>query len=344
MYLEHFGLKKNPFLLSSASDSLFYAQSHRQAAASLLFGVRQPNGVTLLLGPPGTGKTTLVRSLLGLLRDTPIVPSVTFAPMMETSVDVLSQTLTGFKVNVGRRTAPELLAFLQGVVEQMVAERKEPLVIIDEAQRLADEALDCVRLISSMEREGSQSIRLMLVGQAELSRTLAAENMTALRQRISVRCQLTGLKFEEVWKYMASRIAAAGGDGRLVFQPDAIDALAGYSGGIPRVINVLADHCLMAAFGEEAEVVDSDIVCVVAHSMELQLDESMRSRAIARKLPGEFNEQTWCAAVQDFQRSQTPDFIQKIAKSIATSDDSALADRRLHRNTELASWTTSIEH
>ena len=344
MYLEHFGLKKNPFLLSSAADSLYYAESHRQAAARLLFGVRQPNGVTLLLGSPGTGKTTLVRSLLGLMRATPLVPSVIFAPMMETSTDVLFQTLSGFKVNVGRRSAPELFAFLQGVVDQMAAAGKEPLVIIDEAQRLTGDALDCVRLLSSLEREGRQSIRLLLVGQPELSQTLSGENMTPLRQRISIRCQLVGLQFEEVWKYIALRIAAAGGDGRMVFQPDAIDALAVYSGGIPRVINVLADHCLMAAFGEGADLVDSDIVCVVARSMELQLDETMHRQALARKFPGEFNEETWCSAVQEYQRYEAPDFIRKIAESIATTDDSALSEKRFHRTTEFASWTTSIEH
>lgn len=348
MYFEHFGLNKNPFTLSTAPGSLYYAQSHQEALAHLLYGVRQPNGITLLLGAPGTGKTTLIRSLIELLRPTQVLPSVVFAPMMESARDVLFHALAGFNVKNGATSVAELFLFFQGFVEEMANNGKQALLIVDEAQRLSVEVLDCLRLISSMEEHGRQSVRLLLVAQPELAKTVSTEALTALRQRVSMRCHLGRLQPDEVWKYVALRIAAADGDGRMLFCPEALDALAVYSGGIPRLINVLADHSLIAAFGHGDEQVGADLVSVVARQLDLAADDSMQQRVLQREGTARLTAADWRAAIIEYRSRQLPDFLKRFASSIATEQRSHSSNRipagHDRAASELASWTTSTEH
>lgn len=321
MYFEHFGFKKNPFLLSTAGDSLYYARSHSAVLARLLYGVRQGNGFMLLLGAPGTGKTTLLRSLLDSMLPTQVVPSVILTPMMETPAEVLCQVLVGFKIDAGPRPAMELFRTLQTHVMELAGQGKQPLVVIDEAQRLNTECLDCLRLISGLEWEGQQAVRFLLAAQPEMARLLAEEKMTALRQRISMRCNLGALQFDEVWKYLALRVALAGGDDRIVFRPDAVDALTTYSGGIPRVINLLADHCLIAAYADGTESVGGDIVCAVARQMELGLDESTHHRAIQAGTAGQFSNEAWRSAIGEYRLKLPPEPLRRFAKTLLPSRD-----------------------
>ncbi len=316
MYLEHFGLTKNPFLLNTDASSLYYARTHSQALVHLLQGVHHGNGITLLLGAPGTGKTTLLHSLMDLLSYTCVTPSITLFPMAESASGMLQQVLSGFGVKTDDRPAASLFKDLQELVYDLVRSGKRPLVIVDEAQRLNSEALDCLRLISSLQYPGRPSLQLLLSAQPEMAQTIAATGATALRQRISIRYQLTGLVSDEIWKYLALRLARAGGDDRVLFSSDAVGALSEYSAGIPRVINLLADHCLMAAYGGDSDYVDGALVSTVAEHLELSSEQHRPQREMHYEFPSEFSAETWRSAIAQFRLENVPEPLRKMAEML----------------------------
>lgn len=316
MYCAHFGLKRNPFLLTASADALYYASSHAEAMAQVLYGVSRKNGITLVLGEPGTGKTTLVRSLLDLLLPTNVVPVVILAPIMETPRDVLQQLLIGFNVRADQRPAMELFGTLRIILDSLASQKRVPFLVVDEAQCLTAELLDCLRLITTVQSRGQQSLQLLLVAQPDLGKVIANERMTALRQRIFTRCRLGPLKLEEVWKYLAFRIARAGGDDRAIFRPDAVDALATYSAGIPRVINLLADHSLLAAYSENARCVDGDMVSHVSRNLELVTNESTGMSELPRGRAGEFSDESWRQAINEFRVPMLPEPLRRFANSL----------------------------
>jgi general secretion pathway protein A len=259
MYLESFGLKKKPFSLTSDPSMLYFTDSHREALAVLCYGLLERKGLILLLGHAGTGKTTLLaRAVLGLppsrVQFASIVnPTITSAEFMET-------VLLGFGIREVPASKPQRLARLEKHLLQTQAEGRIAALIVDEAHKLSTEALEEVRLLGNLERRSEKLLQIILAGQSELAATMNREDCVQLKQRVSLRVALQPLGPVDVGRYIACRWARAGGRQRAPFSPQAVDLAARVSQGIPRLINVVCDNALMAAFGDQSRVVEASHV------------------------------------------------------------------------------------
>ncbi len=259
MYLESFGLKKKPFSLTSDPSMLYFTDSHREVLAALCYGLLERKGLMLLLGHAGTGKTTLVaRAVLGL------PPSrVQFASIVNptfTTAEFMETVLLGFGLRDIPAGKPQRLVRLEKHLLQMQTDGKIAALIVDEAHKLSVEALEEVRLLGNLEKRSEKLLQIILAGQNELAGTMNRDDCVQLKQRIALRVSLRPLTSAEVGQYIACRWARAGARQRAPFSPQAVDLTARVSQGIPRLINVVCDNALLAAFGEQSRVVEASHV------------------------------------------------------------------------------------
>jgi general secretion pathway protein A len=314
MYFKHFGLKKNPFLLNTSPDCVYYSAAHCEAIAHLLYAVRECKGIALLMGQAGTGKTTLLHRILELVRPTGAVVSTILNPMAETAQELLACVLAGFNVNVGQRPAMELQGVLVAFLEDQARHGRRAILVVDEAQQLSSRTLENLRLISNLESKGERLIQLILSAQLEIRQVLSNDCHAALRQRIVSRCYLEPLQYVEVWNYLALRLARGGSDGRMIFLPEAVDRLAVLTSCTPRLINVLADNCLIAAYAKGEETVDAELASRVASHFELTAvaaSGGTHERAQMERTP-----ESWKKLVGEYANCELPECLQTFANSL----------------------------
>jgi general secretion pathway protein A len=306
MYLNFYGLKENPFSLATEPRFLYYSESHCEAMAHLLYGVRERKGIILMLGDAGTGKTTLVRATLGLLQHTRVTVSAIMNPLLSDSDDMLDAVLRGFGQASYRRSSMEMLDYLRRFLLQQQRRDKVPVIVVDEAQSLSRALLETLRLLSNLEDEGQRLVQLVFSGQPELNDMLLHDNLRALKQRIAVRCRLNPLGTGEIWKYINFRLIAAGGDGHVIFSSDAVTAIYTYSGGTPRIVNSLADNCLLAGFSRNAPLIDRQIVEDVARHLELSEVElsPVQNRALQHEIIQASS--SWAEISNDLRQASVP--------------------------------------
>jgi general secretion pathway protein A len=271
MYLEFFGLKESPFTLVSDPRFLYYSESHCDAMSTLLYGVRERKGIMLMLGEAGTGKTTLVRATLDLLRSTRVVTSVVMNPILSHTEEFFDAILRGFGLEGYQKTNVEMADVLQRFLVRTCNAGKIPVLVVDEAQELSKPLLEQLRMLSNLEFHGQKMLQFVLAAQPEMNQRLESFEMRALRQRIVVRCRLQPLTPLDTWNYVQTRLVCAGSDGHEIFAPEAVERLYGYTGGVPRIINSIADNCLLAAYARGMEVVDAALVDKVAVHLDLSL-------------------------------------------------------------------------
>jgi general secretion pathway protein A len=330
MYLEYYGLKESPFNLVTEPRFLFYSESHCEAMAHLLYGVRERKGVMLMLGEAGTGKTSLVRATLGLLQQTRVVSSLILNPMLSNSEELLDAVLRGFNQAAYKRTALDMMEYLQVFLRQQSRRGKIPVLILDEAQDLSPQLLEQLRLLSNFEADGHRALQIILSGQPELNDTLLKDQVRALRQRISVRCRLLPLTGHEIWKYLNYRLIVAGGDGHVIFSPEAVQSMYVFSGGIPRVLNAIADNCLLAGFSQNRPAITEDIVEMVARHLELRETDltEVQSSTLQQEIIRASS--SWAEISRDLRQAGVPaalkTFIEKLQQ-----EESAIATFRMNR-------------
>lgn len=250
MYTAHYGLREKPFSLTPDPRYLFLSASHREALAHVLYGIDQGEGFISVTGEVGTGKTTLCRTLIDRL-----TPETELAYLFNPALDpdeLLRAICLEFDLKAVGGTRAELLDRLNGFLLKANQRGRRVLLIVDEAQNLSTETLEQMRLISNLETSRSKLIQIVLFGQPELDVKLDSQELRQLCQRISVRWRLGQLSEAEARDYVLHRCRVAASDERPLFTAGALRQIRRRAGGIPRLVNLLADRSLLAGYADGA--------------------------------------------------------------------------------------------
>ncbi len=259
MYAAHFGLREPPFAITPDPGYVYPSRHHQEALAHLLYGTGEDGGFVQLTGEVGTGKTTLIRALLEQRLDGVDIalclnPRLTVAELLATVCDELDAPYPR-----EHQTLKPLLDALNAHLLRTHAIGHRTVLIVDEAQNLSREVLEQIRLLTNLETAKHKLLRIILVGQPELRRLLARPDLRQLAQRITARYHLPPLDRRETAAYIDHRLRVAGGRVDL-FATGARRATYRYSGGIPRLINVICDRALLGAYGQGASRVTAGTI------------------------------------------------------------------------------------
>jgi general secretion pathway protein A len=270
MYERFFGLRERPFDLLPNPRFLYLTSRHREALSNLQYALSTPRGLTLLLGEAGTGKTTLVQSALEELdRDNIECVLVSNPTLTRDEFYEYLATSFGLDSEVAASKTRFLFEFRKHLQARHAAGRLSALVL-DEAQSLPYELLEEVRLLSNIETATFKLLNVVLAGQPELAVRLNEPGLRQLKQRISLRCQIEPLTFQETAAYIAGRLRIAGGNPAAIFSREAILAIHEVSGGVPRIVNVVCDNALIGGFAAEVKPVLKATIDEVCRDFDLR--------------------------------------------------------------------------
>jgi general secretion pathway protein A len=266
MYESFFGLREPAFSLNPDPRFLWSSETHEEGLSALYYGVVRRKGFLLLTGGIGAGKTTLLRALLARVPE-----STDTALVMNTAEASGLDLLKLIAAELGLRgpfdsKVDYIIALNSHLLERLHA-GVNTVLVIDEAQNLDVATLEEVRLLSNLETDSDKLLQIVLTGQPELRRKLADPKLRQLRQRIAIEHHLEPLRPAEVEPYLAHRIAVAGGRFEEVFGPGCDSAFYAYSQGCPRVISLLADRVLLAAYAKQVRPVPAALVEKTAKEM-----------------------------------------------------------------------------
>jgi general secretion pathway protein A len=254
MYEAYFGVQRKPFGMTPDPAFLYLNAKHREALAGLVYAVMERKGFLVLTGDAGTGKTTLLAQALRGLPLSRVQSSVVLNPTLTTS-EFLEMVMMDFGIEDIPASKAQRLALLQGFLVQANHNGKISALIIDEAHKLSHEVLEEIRLLGNIELPNQKLIQILLVGQDELGDLLNRSDLRQLKQRIAVRFTIDPLSGAEIQKYIQHRWLKGGASTPVPFDPDALQAIAKWSGGIPRVINAICENALLLAYGENVSLI-----------------------------------------------------------------------------------------
>ena len=285
MYEQYYGFVQPPFTLTPDPRFLYRSESHEEAITLLQQAIRRKEGFIVLTGDIGTGKTTTCRALLEQL-DANVFTSLILNPFLSVE-ELLREVLLDFGVvsregvrsgRISTASKHELISTLHDFLLSLMAIHGSAVLIIDEAQHLSPQVLEQIRIISNLETNESKLLQIVLVGQLNLLDVLAAAEMRQLDQRISIRAALKPLNRQEVEAYIAHRLWVARGSTAVSFEPTALDRVHAYTGGVPRIINLLCDRSLMQSAQMRVNRVTPAIIDEAAASIGLKLPAIGRAK------------------------------------------------------------------
>ena len=279
MYLSHYNLTEKPFQITTDPKFLWLGEKHQEALAALKYGVVDNKGFLLLTGDVGTGKTTLINTLLRDLDSNTIVATVV-DPDLE-KLEFFNFLATAFGIEEKFTKKVDFLAHFAEFLHNAYLSNKKVLLIIDEAQRLSTELLEEIRLLSNIERENTKLLNIFFVGQNEFEKTLMKKECRALRQRITITYRINTLAETETAEYIKYRLKVAGTE-KEVFNRKAIRKIYAFSRGYPRLINIICDHALLTGCVRELKTINRAIIKECAQ--ELVIAGETRSKYLQRQL------------------------------------------------------------
>jgi type II secretory pathway predicted ATPase ExeA len=270
LYAAFYGLKEAPFDLTPNPRFLFLSSRQREALGNLRYALATSKGFSLILGDAGTGKTTLVRTALAELGDTPSRYVLVSNPTLGRAefYEFLARDF-GLSEEAGR-SKTRFLSELQLEVEARFAAGGLTGLIIDEAQSLPHELLEEIRLLGNIETPTTKLLNIILCGQPELADRLNEPSLRQLKQRLALRCQLLPLTAEESASYISGRVRIAGGTPEEILTREAVMAIHESSRGIPRIINVLCDNTLITGFAQQLKPIPAGVVLEICREFDLQ--------------------------------------------------------------------------
>jgi len=269
MYKEFFGLRANPFNVNPDPRYLFLTRHTEEALACLTYGIQSRKGFVLLTGEVGTGKTTLINKLLEWLRAQQVPTAFIFNSRMNVP-QFLDYMMADFGLPCETRSKSQVLMRLYNWLLERYRAGETAVLIVDEAQNLPDEVLEEIRMMTNLETFTEKLLQIVLVGQTELEQRLKHPNLRQLRQRLTLRAKTHPLSADETKSYIHQRLRIAGSNGQQIFDPEALSAIHRYSGGIPRIVNLLCEHCLVSAFVDQQKMVSPSVVDAVARDFDLE--------------------------------------------------------------------------
>ncbi|MGD1077514.1 MAG: AAA family ATPase [Candidatus Sulfotelmatobacter sp.] len=268
MYKEFYGLRANPFNVNPDPRYLFLTRHTEEALACLTYGIQSRKGFVLLTGEVGTGKTTLINKLLEWLRLQQVATAFIFNSRLNVP-QFLDYTMADFGIPCDSKLKSQILLRLYNWLLDRYRAGETAVLIVDEAQNLSEEVLEEIRMLTNLETFTEKLLQIVLVGQPELEQKLKQPQLRQLRQRLTLRAKTHALTLDETKAYVQQRLRIAGSNGQQIFEPEALVSIHRYASGIPRVINLLCEHCLVSSFVDQQKVIGPAVVDGVARDFDL---------------------------------------------------------------------------
>ena len=249
MYLDFYGFKEKPFTITPNPRFIFLSKNHKEVFAHLLYGLQHHAGFIEVTGEIGTGKTTVLRTLLNQLDDESYRVALILNPCLSAS-ELLRTICREYGLDGGEKSVADLLDQLNRFLLEQHLQGRTVVLVIDEAQNLEPQVLEQIRLLSNLETETDKLIQIVLVGQPELGTLLEKPELRQLSQRVTVRYHLKPMDIQDTRAYIEHRLEIAGFPRAAVFSEGALRKIFAYSGGYPRLINIVCDRALLIGYTE----------------------------------------------------------------------------------------------
>ena len=268
MYEQYFRLTENPFRLTPDPRFLYITPKHRECLSALVYGVLARKGFLVVTGDAGTGKTTLIHTVLGMLSERKVDCAFIFHPLLEPE-DFLEQVLLDLGVNPPSRKKGDMLRALHHFLLKRHEEGSTTALIVDEAHKLSTPLLEEIRLFSNLETSTDKLLQIVLAGQTELDDLFRRDDLRQLKQRISIRTRLAPFNLQQTSDYVGHRLSVAGRNAVELFPAQTMPLIYQLSHGIPRIVNSICDNALLLAFAAQAESVSMAMLREVARDLDL---------------------------------------------------------------------------
>lgn len=271
MYQSFYNLKIKPFQITTDPKFLWLGEKHKEALATLKYGILENKGFLLLTGDVGTGKTLLIHGLMKLIDISAIVATVPDPGL--SSLDFFNFLSEEFEMNRRFDSKGAFLIHLKHFLYKASAADKKVLLIIDEAQRLNHELIEQIRLLSNIEMDDHKLINIFFVGQSEFNKMVNEDRNKAVRQRITVSYHIDPLTEHETRDYINHRLSVAGCN-REIFKPEAVRIVYTFSHGYPRLINIICDHALLTGYSGGKKTIDAAVIKECEKELRIPIDHA----------------------------------------------------------------------
>ena len=277
LYLDFYGLDRDPFGVTPDPDFLFMTPGHKEALAQLLYAIQERKGFILVTAEVGMGKTTLLEALRRELDSNTAVAYVSNSLLPFPAI--LEYMLEEFEIEKPGESAAQRLVVLQNFLIERHSAGQNTVLILDEAQNLYPQTLEQIRLLSNFETTKEKILQIVLVGQPELLARLEMPELRQLKQRISIMCSIPPMTRSGTRNYIRTRLRMAGARDLGLLTEEAVEQIVDYANGIPRIVNTVCDHCLLIGYADQTRRIDRGIVDQAIAYLEVGARPRVRARS-----------------------------------------------------------------